>query len=379
MNASRYRSVVHAFPDASARQGAFRAAVSLHSHTLHSRESLAFIQRAASKVPGGTFALRQLARYHRRAHGTELDMNRGWWTPPLGAREAWLVEKRQIEDELCLKPLISLTDHDNINAPLQLRVLSEVRDVPISVEWTAPYRETFFHLGIHNLPETSCNDLMNRMLQLTQSRCSAQMTALLRELSADPQVLIVFNHPLWDESGVGPALHRLLAMEFLEAHQECIHALELNGLRPKRENKMVARWAKECGLPLISGGDRHGREPNACLNLTSASTFDQFAGEVRDGWSHIVLLPRYNEPHALRVTHGVYDILRHDEHHSMGWRRWSDRVFYQFAGGAVRSFTDIWGVQGPLLVRYLVELIGLLGHSHIRGVLRASSRRGEVL
>jgi len=52
----------------------FRTGVSLHSHTLHSRETLDFIYRAAAQAP-------------------ILDLSRGWWTPPLGPHDAWLVEE----------------------------------------------------------------------------------------------------------------------------------------------------------------------------------------------------------------------------------------------------------------------------------------------
>jgi len=54
---------------------------------------------------------------------------------------------RQIAN-LGLRPLVSLTDHDNIDAGLALE------DEPISVEWTVPYERSIVHLGIHNLPPT---------------------------------------------------------------------------------------------------------------------------------------------------------------------------------------------------------------------------------
>jgi hypothetical protein len=356
-------SQIHPRPMASAAQDTFRTAVSLHSHTLHSRESLSFVQSAASTIPAAAFALRRLARVHRKMYEAELDMSRGWWTPPLGPREAWLVEKRQIEDELDLQAMVSLSDHDNIDAPLQLRVLTETRDVPVSVEWTVPYHETFFHLGIHNLPPARAVEFMAQIRELTQRECTSGITALLHDLQSIDGVLIVFNHPLWNESGAGLAIHRNLAAQFFDSHRDCLHALELNGLRPRRENRLVAKWAAEVNVPLVSGGDRHGREPNACLNLTNAADFFEFAAEIRDGQSRIALMPHYDEPHALRVINNVYDILRYDEQHSLGWRRWSDRVFYQCPDGVVCSFTELWGVRTPSLIQYLVELLGLVGSS----------------
>ena len=53
---------------------------------------------------------------------------------------------------LGLAPPVSLTDHDGIEAPITLRILDTFRDLPVSVEWTVPFKETFFHLGVHDLP-----------------------------------------------------------------------------------------------------------------------------------------------------------------------------------------------------------------------------------
>ena len=71
----------------------------------------------------------------RRDASTLPDFGRVWYTPPLGAHQAWEVEARQLADGLGLNPLVSLTDHDAIDAPLSLRPLEPTRDAPISVEW----------------------------------------------------------------------------------------------------------------------------------------------------------------------------------------------------------------------------------------------------
>ena len=76
----------------------FRSGVSLHSHTLHSRENLDFIYRAAIQAPLLAGVIRYGERRYRQVHGTRLDLSRGWWTPPLGPHDAWLVEKEQIEE-----------------------------------------------------------------------------------------------------------------------------------------------------------------------------------------------------------------------------------------------------------------------------------------
>jgi hypothetical protein len=84
-----------------------------------------------------------------------------------GARQAWEVEARQISDGPGLNPLVWLTDHDAIDAPLALRALGPTRDAPVSAEWTVPFRDTFFHIGVHNLPPERAQELFARMRAYT--------------------------------------------------------------------------------------------------------------------------------------------------------------------------------------------------------------------
>src|SRR5437879_2017621 len=88
----------------------FRTGVSLHSHTLHSLESLDFIYQAARYSTLLRWALRKAeARYYEQ-NGEPLDLRRGWWTPPLGPLEAYEVESGQITS-FGFAPIVSLTDH----------------------------------------------------------------------------------------------------------------------------------------------------------------------------------------------------------------------------------------------------------------------------
>src|SRR5436305_1835489 len=90
----------------------FRTAVSIHGHTLHSRETLAFCYRLAKRYASARHALRFLENFFRKSIGEELDLRRGWWTPPLTAHAAWNLERRRIEDGMGLESLVSLSDHD---------------------------------------------------------------------------------------------------------------------------------------------------------------------------------------------------------------------------------------------------------------------------
>lgn len=356
--------------------GRFRTGVSLHSHTLHSRESLDFIYHAASRAPLLAAAIRQGAAAYQKRHGEALDLARGWWTPPLGAHDAWLLEKSQIET-LDRNAIVSLTDHDNIDAPLSLRVLDECRGAPISVEWTVPFGPTFFHLGVHNLPPAGAREFWAAMERYRQSAEETKLSELLTALASTPEVLIVFNHPLWDERGIGQAAHRKFAVEFLRRFGPSLHALELNGLRPWSENRGVIALARDQHKPVISGGDRHAIEPNALLNLTNAETCGEFAQEIREGSSNVLVLRHYREPYALRIFHNMVDILRSYERHANGWTRWSDRVFYLCRDGQARPLTELFGNGTPGAVNLFVRAMQFAAEPRVQRLLRGAFANPE--
>src|SRR5580704_12725288 len=128
----------------------FRTGVCLHGHTLHSQECLDFLPRYLHHVPGVSQMVRS---YQQPGRGTQaaIDFSRAYWTPPLTPASALHLEREQIE-KLGMAPLVSLTDHDGIDAGLALQVTSSRSEVPVSVEWTVPYEKSILHFGIHNLP-----------------------------------------------------------------------------------------------------------------------------------------------------------------------------------------------------------------------------------
>src|SRR5262249_20639899 len=112
--------------------GDFRSAVSLHSHTMHSREYLGRLPGYIAKVPIASLLIeREIGRMHLYT-GRVLDFRRIFWTPPLSPCEAMQLEQNQIERQTRLRALISLTDHDNIEAGLHLRLLNRGADIPVS-------------------------------------------------------------------------------------------------------------------------------------------------------------------------------------------------------------------------------------------------------
>src|ERR1700742_5035582 len=138
-----------------AAQG-FATAVSLHSHNNRSKETLDFIVKLANENPFFRSVIHREEKRSENKHSLPIDYARGYWTPPLTPRLAFDLESRQIAEKLQLQPLVSITDHDDITAPMLLRTVASARHIPVSVEWTTPYgKDQAFHLGIHNLPSST--------------------------------------------------------------------------------------------------------------------------------------------------------------------------------------------------------------------------------
>jgi len=201
---------------------------------------------------------------------------------------------------------------------------------------------------------------------------------MLDYLHSRVEMLIIFNHPLWDEGHIGTASHRACLNSFLTRFRPFIHALELNGLRPWKENREVLLLAGAESFPLFRGATVMAAKPNACINLTNAATFAEFAEEVRrDGWSDVLFMPGYREPLQLRIMQNLCDILEDDPGHSLGWTKWSDRVFYLTDEGIEKSLNELWGKNFPSVVSRFVSLMSLARHSHIQWVLRFAFTRAR--
>lgn len=133
----------------------FRTGVCLHGHTMHSEECLSFLPRHLCQIPGAS----QIVRGYQGGPQPAVDFSRAYWTPPLTPACALRLEQAQIS-KLGLRPLVSLTDHDSIEAGVSLRI-SSASETPISTEWTVPYEKSILHLGIHNLPPNSVRSWMS--------------------------------------------------------------------------------------------------------------------------------------------------------------------------------------------------------------------------
>jgi hypothetical protein len=135
----------------------------------------------------------------------------------------------------------------------------------------------------------------------------------------------------------------------------------------------IKHSSKNRNARAISGGDRHGREPNACVNLTNAATFAEFVDEVRlDGWSDVLFMPQYREPLKMRILENMCGIIEDDPLHALGWVRWSDRVFYLTDEAIAKSLSDFFNGKYPAVINRFVSLMGIVKHRRVRSALRVA-------
>ena len=344
----------------------YRTGVSLHSHTHYSKEDLQFLPVFTQKWP----MMQRIVDRKCEKENIPSDFSQSYWTPPLSPKLALDLERDQVERGLGLASLISLTDHDSIEAPCLLRREEETAEVPVSFEWSVPFGETVFHLGIHNLPGEQAQEIFAELELFTQKASSFTVTELLARLHALPDVLIVFNHPMWNMYGFGFDQQTQHVDEFLQENIEFIHAFELNGMRRWDENQKIAPLAERWKRPLISGGDRHGCEPNANVNLSNARSFVEFVHEIRyEQRSHVLFMEQYTHPMFLRVVRSVLDVIRYYPEHPVGWRNWDDRVFHQeIMGAAHQPLSKIWDAP-PAYIQRAFALFRLAEHAKVQWAL----------
>ena len=117
-------------------------------------------------------------------------------------------------------------------------------------------------------------------------------------------------------------------------------------------------------------------EPNAVLNLTCATTFAEFASEIREGGeSHILAMPQYERSRRIRLIETMWDILR--EYPGGSRRFWFDRVFYQQDDGTVCPLSACWEVRPPRIIRTFLGIMKTLESSNLRPILHAAFEKGE--
>ena len=324
----------------------FQTGVSLHGHTNQSQETLDFLANFGNQYPIMRPILSRLERRSQNNHGMAVNYAAAYWTPPMTPKLAFDLESKQIE-KLDLKSMVSLSDHDNIKAPMLLRSVPSARQIPVSVEWSAPYGIQSFHLGIHNLPSAKAHQWMQTLADYTKNPSDARLTEILAALNAEPNVLVIFNHPLWDLYLVGRDKHDFLVNEFLQKNGNYMHALELNGLRHWDENRAVRR-------------------------LANAKSFTEFVHEIRkEKKSNILFMPQYAEPWKHRILRSAIDAVRHYPEFPQGSRTWDERVYHPDRNGVSRPLSELWpDGNAPRVMRWGIGLVQMMGKGVVSGGLR---------
>ena len=358
----------------------FRTGVSLHSHTNQSKETLDFLANLGSQYPIIRPLLSRLETRSEAKHGIRINYAASYWTPPMTPKLAFDLESRQISN-LNLASMVSISDHDTIQAPMLLRTVPSARQIPVSVEWTAPYGIQSFHLGVHNLPSAKAQEWMQTLSDYTANPSDARLTEILQALHDEPNVLVIFNHPLWDLYLVGQEKHNFLVNEFLQKNGAYMHALELNGLRNWDENRAVRRLAEMWNMLLITGGDRHGVEPNANINLSNAESFTEFVHEIRrEKKSHMLFMPQYAQPWKHRLLQSTIDAIRHYPEFPQGSRTWDERCYHPDANGVVRPLSEIWPKgRAPRAMSALIAMVQMMGQVPVSGGLRLAWSDSEQM
>lgn len=368
------RSRVLAMSHAAEELRSSRTAISLHSHTQHSKESLEFLPDQVKRIPvlGAVVALK-LRRYEQRS-GNQVDFRRAHWTPPISPAALLESEQEQIDRELGMAAVVSITDHDTIAAGLSLQQGSSTASIPISVEWSVPFSGDTLHLGVHHLPADEAPAIMAEMVRFTSRPSAHSLCELLEMLDGLPETLLVLNHPCWDVFRIGDAEHRARVLEFLSQCGDWIRALEINGLRSCRENRAVLSLAEKFDVPAVAGGDRHGRRPNTVLILTGAESWGEFVAEIRDdGQSKVIVLPSYEVPLALRQLEVVADALRYYGEETEDRRFFTDRTFVDLPGFSCHPLSFYWDRGVPLWLRPVLAAIVFTGRDSFQPILRRTA------
>lgn len=357
-----------------------KTGVSLHCHTQYSKEMLDFVPHYAEKLPVISYFWRKERDRYLEREGKGIDFSTAFWSPPMTEEHVFRIEKAQMNDA-GLEAIVSLSDHDSIDANLKLNEQNANAVAPISLEWTVPFEYGFFHVGVHNLPKDRAIEITKTLLDYTfgENPTNERLHEMFSMLSAIPEVLVVLNHPIWDIEMVGKERHEALLKNFLKEHGRWIHAFEVNGFRSWSENKAVIEMAEALNIPLVTGGDRHGCKPNTVINLTNSKTFAEFAEEIRvDKRSEVVLMPEYKQPLHSRQLQSFSEILKHYPEFPEGRRKWFDRVHFDTGDGhGLRQLSVHWKRGGPSWLRWAIWTLGVLGHERARPVFRLFMKKHD--
>ncbi len=375
------RTAIHILDDSAKLSEHGKVGVSLHCHSMYSKEMLDFLPHYAERMPIISSFYKQEKKRYLDREGAGIDFTTAFWSPPMTPQAVYESERKQFADA-GMGSMISITDHDEIGGAFEI-VDNGKTEIPVSLEWTVPFEIGFFHLGVHNLPRERASEITKELLAYTddpKGNSVESLNVLLEMLHELPGVLIVFNHPIWDIELIGTEAHMLLLERFLAKHGRWIHALEVNGFRSWSENQAVLELAASLDMPVVSGGDRHGCRANTVVNVTDASEFAEFVAEVRnDRRSQIAILPEYKLPLPSKQMRSFSEILGRYPEFPVERQRWFDRVHFDIGDGKgiVPLSAHGWKQGGPVWLRLAIKTLGLMGSDAFVPAFRLLRKRAD--
>jgi predicted metal-dependent phosphoesterase TrpH len=268
----------------------FGYAVSLHNHSCHSVEKLAALNHVVKKA-----YMRPLSGTLQRSFGlggvSNLNYAEITFNPPYTPEDVYQMEAAAAAKWGYDGVHFTITDHDEFAGSLAL--LRERTDlngrIAVSEELSLWFQGHLFHLGVCHLPENGIEETHTKIQAAARER---RYDELFERLAASG-CLVVFNHPLlpW-----GPEAKIIPATELLSRYGWAIHALEVNGMRPREENDRVLELAKQWHKPVVGGGDSHLLVASSVISLSRAATFKDFVDEVKGGYAVPFVTPDYFAP-----------------------------------------------------------------------------------
>jgi predicted metal-dependent phosphoesterase TrpH len=268
----------------------FGYAVSLHNHSCHSVEKLAALNHV-SKLP----YMRPLSGILQSSFGLggvpDLNYADVTFNPPYTPEDVYQMEAAAAAKWGFDGVHLAITDHDEFAGGVALqRSRPDLNGrIAVSEELSLWFQGHLFHLGVCHLPETGVEETHAQI----QAAARGERYDELFERLAASGCLVVFNHPLlpW-----GPEAKIIPATELLSRYGWAIHALEVNGMRPRAENDRVLELAREWRKPVVGGGDSHLLVASSVISLSRAATFKDFIAEVKEGHAVPFVTPEYFAP-----------------------------------------------------------------------------------
>jgi hypothetical protein len=268
----------------------FGYAVSLHNHSCHSVEKLAALNHVIKLV-----YMRPLAGVLQKSFGlggvSELNYADVTFNPPYTPDDVYEMEAAAAADWGFDGVHLAITDHDEFAGSLALlRGRPDLNGrIAVSEELSLWFQGHLFHLGVSHLPESEVEQTHTRIQAAARG---GRYDELFETLGASG-CLVVLNHPLvaW-----GPGAATIPVAELLSRYGWAIHALEVNGMRPREENDRVLELARQWRKPVVGGGDSHLLVASSILSLSRATTFKDFIAEVKDGHAVPFVTPDYFAP-----------------------------------------------------------------------------------